>query len=46
VQAEAEEAALVDGRRPGPAESVAFDEATVEAEPGGVSRIRRNVGPG
>jgi len=46
AQAEAEEAALVDGRRLGSSETVAFDEAAAEIELGGVSRARREVGLG
>jgi hypothetical protein len=45
AQAGAEEAALVERRRPGSSETVIFDETAVEVEPGGVSRVRRKPGP-
>jgi hypothetical protein len=46
AQAGAEEAALVERRRPGSSETVIFDETAVEVESGGVSRVRRKVGSG
>jgi len=36
--------ALVEGRRPGFNEAIAFDEAAVDVEPGGVSWVCRKAG--
>jgi len=37
------EAVLVEGRRPGSCEALAFDEAAAEEEPGGIPWVRRKV---
>jgi hypothetical protein len=45
AQAEAEETALVERRRPGSSKIVVFDETAAEVEPGGMSRGRRKSVP-